>query len=1202
MSVLRFREFLSVFVVLMMLLVGCGDGSNSGSNSGASESTLNPELEIESAQTRFRGLTSAATAGGPSVLLRWNDATDTETTTAEMRYEIYASATSTGQDFSEPVRTTAGGVTSIVISGSQTPLVAEGTPVYFVVRSLDTDDETDDNTTELRAVPMPAAAVAYVSDVAAGPGALGDPADPFTTIQAGVDAVEGAGAGIVLIDSASGGTTYAEEVDLTTSVTSIALYGGFNRFSNLGASPDGDDILASRDTSIYTTTITGAGLSPLADEDVVRVANNGSPTNIDGLTFAGDFEMLQTKPFGFDIQVTNGAMSIATMAPNTFYSVLDDSQPEIFWLDAQRIPMTFDQNAGFSAAVEWPIVEAYPGATASGPGSIAINPGFGIQGTDVDIQISGTNFTEYAATGFTATGGGERAKVRFIGNTAEEAVGAMVVVNGAVDWVRFQNNSIVGRGAIVTDELAPILTIPTTGADWVVADNVVNRTRETSAVRIEGVAPENPAAGGDVSISFSRNNLKGVNGAGIDIQDIGNVGTDGSVSIVVDSNETIGIDEDPIRIDTLAIDVNEGVELNLLIENNKLFNSDSNAIELDYSVSAGETTTITIRDNLISTTENGATDISFVTSGTDDLSDGGHIILDFIDNIVLNSEDIQISPRVPHNGRFDLTMTGNQTLNSEDEGVSIRADGYLGTTTSSYAYPDGVLFVNVFNNDLRGGDDEAFELRGVNDDSTGFVYFGHNFAGMSPDPSEVGIDFDPVANFQYLFENNLLGFGGVDNEPAMDISGNSNDSPSLIMIRNNVFTASGGPGVELPSSGGMPQLVNNTITYGGQADADQGGIQSDSDTNQAYVHNNVIAFNSPFDLEQDTGIIANYSFIGDGSDQAGFGNLSGDPLFDLVFEDLAFFPFSWLGSEYLYGLGSLSAAVDAGDPDSDFNDPDDTRNDMGAYGGPGAGPIGPVGDSAELPLVFLGNSPPTELYTGGTLLSSGDDLTLVFNKVVDTDTVADALTITSGGVEVPGTFSAALDGNGVVFAPSTVLNPGGAGFVDVSIDTDLEDEDGLSLDYPVNLHLGISPGAATAEVEPNDVNDGVVDALDIAAAQDASTGAGPDTFELTSTISTSADIDVYAVSATAGQRLMLTILDSRLVGGGEDDAIRLDLYDATGALLVLGNDDTFNLDGTSDGDAYLDYVAPANGDYFVVVSNEDLGAGPQAYRLLGVLR
>ncbi|MCK5241859.1 hypothetical protein KAR34_05345, partial [bacterium] len=70
------------------------------------------------------------------------------------------------------------------------------------------------------------------------------------------------------------------------------------------------------------------------------------------------------------------------------------------------------------------------------------------------------------------------------------------------------------------------------------------------------------------------------------------------------------------------------------------------------------------------------------------------------------------------------------------------------------------------------------------------------------------------------------------------------------------------------------------------------------------------------------------------------GNISSDPLF--INE-----------TARNYHLNSGSPANDAGNPDSAYNDPDDTRNDMGAFGGP-----------LEVPPATPGSTPiPTPIFT-----------------------------------------------------------------------------------------------------------------------------------------------------------------------------------------------------------------------------------------------
>jgi hypothetical protein len=59
------------------------------------------------------------------------------------------------------------------------------------------------------------------------------------------------------------------------------------------------------------------------------------------------------------------------------------------------------------------------------------------------------------------------------------------------------------------------------------------------------------------------------------------------------------------------------------------------------------------------------------------------------------------------------------------------------------------------------------------------------------------------------------------------------------------------------------------------------------------------------------------------------GNISADPMFVNYTDDG-----DWTNDNFCLAPGS--PAIDAGDPDPAMNDPDGTRNDMGAFGGPGA--------------------------------------------------------------------------------------------------------------------------------------------------------------------------------------------------------------------------------------------------------------------------
>jgi hypothetical protein len=164
------------------------------------------------------------------------------------------------------------------------------------------------------------------------------------------------------------------------------------------------------------------------------------------------------------------------------------------------------------------------------------------------------------------------------------------------------------------------------------------------------------------------------------------------------------------------------------------------------------------------------------------------------------------------------------------------------------------------------------------------------------------------------------------------------DGGSSPLVLNNVITGNvstdygGGIACNLSSN---PRVINNTIIRNTANDG--GGIVSWN--NSAPAIENCILWNNSAptnpEISECCGSVAtvNYSDIQGG--WGGIGNIDIDPLFS----DTA-----------AYYLSDVSPCVDSGNPDSTFDDPEDPenpgfalrpamgtlRNDMGAYGGPGA--------------------------------------------------------------------------------------------------------------------------------------------------------------------------------------------------------------------------------------------------------------------------
>jgi parallel beta-helix repeat protein len=149
------------------------------------------------------------------------------------------------------------------------------------------------------------------------------------------------------------------------------------------------------------------------------------------------------------------------------------------------------------------------------------------------------------------------------------------------------------------------------------------------------------------------------------------------------------------------------------------------------------------------------------------------------------------------------------------------------------------------------------------------------------------------------------------------------DSPALIADNLVVSNAWYGVALFLPRSSGA-QLINNTIVGNGSV-----GIWCSTGVN-ALLKNNIVTGNgggilvyAPSTPALSYNDVWNNSSFNYSAVFPGPGDISSDPLFDAA-------------SPSRYALAAASPCLHAGDPNPMFNNPDGTRNTMGAYGGPGA--------------------------------------------------------------------------------------------------------------------------------------------------------------------------------------------------------------------------------------------------------------------------
>lgn len=560
---------------------------------------------------------------------------------------------------------------------------------------------------------------------------------------------------------------------------------------------------------------------------------------------------------------------------------------------------------------------------------------------------------------------------------------------------------------------------------------------------------------------------------------------------------------------------------------------------------------------------------------------------------------------VTHGGRTTMNWIENTVTGTEEPPLEMETDTRFGSTTGTYEFPNGVICMNAFNNDLTANDDESIRLRDRRDgddefdDSICIGWIGHNTCRHGSDPYEGGIQlYYESDSGAYLIERNYSGGGGdTDDDPACELATSEDALHNLVQVRNNVFTTAAGGALAMDASGSMAQVVNNTTNYAGRPGNE--GLNNMTGTEhgqiQAFVLNCITTHNGGGDVDRAGGVRPLYSLIRDEPTPVGVGNIGGEPLYAKTLEDLAdLFPFTNDAFADLFSLKSSSPAVDAGHPDARYDDPDGTRNDMGAFGGPNAGPIGAVGAGASAPFVHVGVFPAVNLFTGASFASPTETLWFGFNAAVDPASVAAGASITSDGLLVDGVWSVENECL-LKFQPNATLTPGASLFVDVAFNEALQSTAGTSLGVPGYARFAVAPLTAL-EVEPNEDAVAGFAPGDLGSAQ--ALGASP--FHVEASSSSGTDVDVYSFVAAVGQRLQATTLSARL-GIQETEIIHLDLYDGTGSLITEGRRNLWNEDDEADaGDAYVDHVFAVAGTYYLVVTNPDSGS-VQDYDLQGTV-
>jgi hypothetical protein len=209
-----------------------------------------------------------------------------------------------------------------------------------------------------------------------------------------------------------------------------------------------------------------------------------------------------------------------------------------------------------------------------------------------------------------------------------------------------------------------------------------------------------------------------------------------------------------------------------------------------------------------------------------------------------------------------------------------------------------------------------------------------------------------------IIRNNIIRGNGCPSRGCNYIGQGLYCGNATPLIADNLIVSNYANGVALIGNTSHAQVVNNTIV-GNQGS----GIESDGgDT--SVLENNIVTGNALGIWANGAGtapalsyndvwnnVSANYSVTGGAVAAPGTGAISADPRFD---------PTSPSG----FGLAVASPCIHTGDPSPWYNNPDGTRNTMGAFGGPNAAnpaAFSPV--ASGFLFTTVGNIPSSSLST-----------------------------------------------------------------------------------------------------------------------------------------------------------------------------------------------------------------------------------------------
>ena len=1039
----------------------------------------------------FSGAGVAHRFDATTVGVRWFEADDLEHDPSDMAYHVFVRKD--GDAYPDDPAVTVRGATSATLGAAQLPAGADSSGLVVRVVAESPNALLDHNDVEI--VIPPVAATAYYVD-GTSPTSTGTLAEPFQSLQEAVTAAESGDDATIYL--AAG--TYAESVDLADGGSGrLTMVGGFPSFAT---SPPADAaaLAASWDSATHET--------------ILMTREDANPKHILALGTSGRDVVLRTVTLDMEEGAITGEAVSLTIEGALMNLMGNADEPDVY----SHVHLEHENTTrGIALAVT--------GTTIDGGWTTEWRQAFEVRGLVDSIAVRANRIRDVSGDVLRGTG---ELLTPTAGTTIEFASNDVLRVARMFDvdvealpgetegdlLLDVHDNRVRGTGSE-----AFLVEVGLMGSD-AEAQLLFHRNQlsqlglepfdiSTQSVleRGEDDAPDLHTSRPDVVVELVENLVRNADQEVFYLRQT-LVGDGASLSVLVQGNSVLGFGNDGFVMATNDYDVEllagDSGDVDIVITGNTFLGADS-CVDLEALTPVTGSYAVTVTDNRC-LGDQPLVDIAVVGFAPTVGPNAADLAIDLIvaDNWLESVSgaagvDIDLA-RLP-GADLELTVRDN-LVDAAGAGIDLAVTDWA--PDHAVEEPAAHYAINVFNNEIIKAYTDGILFDYTPEEGGDVNLWVANNTVRDVLSGDL-LDVDAGAGLVALLERNALGPGHYDGGRGIQMYNWDGD----IWVRNSVIFGAGEDGVEHDT----PLNLHNLTVVDNAGDDGYFGIHYNRprEDDPSSLWGILAHRNGYFDIPE-RGAHAHYSMV-TRAHLLGVGSFEDErPRFALCDDPYEF--------NRCFALTDDSPARDAGRPGARFNDPDGTRNDIGAFGGPHAGWIG-YREGAEMPLVLVGTRPISELGAGGLLHDPDSPIHLDFQRSSDWST---DLPMVSGP---DGPVSGGWTGGErrLTFTPRAPFAPGTHYLVTMTPVV----EGGLRAPEWREFTTAVTP---TTGNDPEDYPGGATVLADPVVIFRDST--------------TSTDPDVFSIPVEAGDRLMITV-----------DAGRRDSNDSPEIILLAADETTW---------------------------------------------